>query len=132
MIRVVRIIARLNVGGPARHVVWLTAGLDRARFETTLVTGRVPAEEEDMSWFAAERGVEPLVIGEMSRAISWRDALVVWKLFRIFRRLQPEIIHTHTAKAGTTGRVAALLYRWTTRAKPRLVHTFHGHVFHSY
>jgi glycosyltransferase involved in cell wall biosynthesis len=131
-IRVVRIIARLNVGGPARHVVWLTAGLDCDRFSTTLVTGRVPAGEEDMTWFATDHGVEPVVIGEMSRAISWRDVLVIWKLFRLFRRIRPDIIHTHTAKAGTAGRIAGLLYRWTTHAKPRFVHTFHGHVFHGY
>jgi glycosyltransferase involved in cell wall biosynthesis len=126
--RIARVIARLNVGGPARHVSWLTAALP----ESILVTGRVAPGEDDMSAFAAALGVEPVVLGEMSRAVSWRDAIVVWRLFRIFRRFRPDIIHTHTAKAGTVGRVAGLLYRLTSRRKVRLVHTFHGHVFHGY
>jgi glycosyltransferase involved in cell wall biosynthesis len=130
-IRVARVIARLNVGGPARHVVWLTAGL-APRFETTLIAGTVPAGEEEMTEFARAAGVEPVVVGEMTRAISWRDAIVIWKLYRLFRSLRPDIVHTHTAKAGTVGRIAALLYRWRSSAKPRLVHTFHGHVFHGY
>src|SRR5688500_11127193 len=75
----------------------------------------------------------------MSREISWNDAVTVWKLFRLFLRERPDIIHTHTAKAGTVGRVAGFLYRWLTPGtligKPRacrFVHTYHGHVFHSY
>jgi glycosyltransferase involved in cell wall biosynthesis len=75
----------------------------------------------------------------MSREISLRDALASWKLFRLMLRERPDLVHTHTAKAGTVGRVAGLLYRWLTPAalmgKPRacrFVHTYHGHVFHSY
>lgn len=137
--KVVRIIARLNVGGPARHVVWLTKGLEQEGYETLLVTGTVPKGEDDMSYFAAAHGVKPLVIPEMSREISPQDVIAVWKLFRLFRRVRPDLIHTHTAKAGTVGRVAGLLYRWLTPAiligRPRscrFVHTYHGHVFHSY
>ena len=136
--RVVRIIARLNVGGPARHVVWLTAGLP-AECETVLVTGRVPQGEDDMSYFAAANGVTPLLIPQMSREISPKDALTVWKLYRLFVRLRPDLVHTHTAKAGTLGRLAGLLYRWLTPAtlwgRPRrclFVHTYHGHIFHGY
>ena len=130
--RIARVIARLNVGGPARHVSWLAAALKQDGFESILVTGRIAPGEDDMSAFAASLGVEPIVIGEMSRAVSWRDAIVLWRLFRIFRRFRPDIIHTHTAKAGTVGRLAGLLYRRTSRRKVRLVHTFHGHVFHGY
>ena len=126
--RIARVIARLNVGGPARHVAWLTAALP----ESILVTGRVAPGEDDMSGFAAALGVQPIVPGEMSRAVSWRDAVVIWRLVRIFRRFRPDVIHTHTAKAGTVGRVAGLLYRLTSRRRVRLVHTFHGHVFHGY
>ncbi|HEX7709207.1 MAG TPA: glycosyltransferase [Thermoanaerobaculia bacterium] len=138
-IRVARIIARLNVGGPARHVVWLTAGLPDADFETLLVTGTVPPGEDDMSQFAHDHRVTPLVIPEMSREISPRDMVTVWKLFRLFLQFRPDIVHTHTAKAGTSGRLAGWLYRWlspgTLVGRPRnvrFVHTFHGHVFHSY
>ena len=137
--KVIRIIARLNVGGPAKHVVWLTSGLHEAGFNTLLVTGKVPEGEEDMSYFADEAGVLPLYIPEMSREISLKDAVTVWKLFRLFLRERPDIVHTHTAKAGTVGRTAGFLYRWLTPGtligKPRqckFVHTYHGHVFHSY
>jgi glycosyltransferase involved in cell wall biosynthesis len=139
MTKIVRIIARLNVGGPAKHVVWLTAGLLEAGFNTLLVTGTVPYGEEDMSYFAAEASVTPLYIREMSREISLQDVVTVWKLFRLFRSERPDIIHTHTAKAGTVGRTAGFLYRWLTPGtligRPReckFVHTYHGHVFHSY
>ncbi len=137
--KVIRIIARLNVGGPAKHVVWLTSGLREAGFDSLLVAGRVPEGEEDMSYFAEIAGVSPLYIPEMSREISLNDVVTVWKLFRLFRRERPDIVHTHTAKAGTVGRAAGLLYRWLTPGtlvgKPRhckFVHTYHGHVFHSY
>lgn len=137
--KIVRIIARLNVGGPARHVVWLTAGLRGAECETVLVAGIVPPGEDDMSYFAREHGVEPLIIPQMSREISPKDALTVWKLYRLLKRVRPDIVHTHTAKAGTVGRLAGLLYRWLTPAtligrprRCRFVHTYHGHIFHSY
>src|SRR4030095_11807096 len=137
--KIIRIIARLNVGGPAKHVVWLTSGLKDAGFDTLLVTGKVPEGEEDMSYFADEMGVTPRYFPEMSREISLNDAKTVWKLFRLFRRERPDIVHTHTAKAGTVGRTAGFLYRWLTPGifvgKPRpckFVHTYHGHVFHSY
>jgi glycosyltransferase involved in cell wall biosynthesis len=136
---VARIIARLNVGGPARHVVWLTAGLEGLEFHTELVTGTVPRGEDDMSDFAADHGIVPFVIPQMSREISPRDAVSIWKLLRFFREFRPDIVHTHTAKAGTVGRVAGFLYRWLTwktligrPRRVRFVHTFHGHVFHSY
>jgi len=138
-IKVVRIIARLNVGGPAKHVVWLTAGLQDLGFNTLLVAGRVPEGEEDMGYFATELGVEPHYIQEMSREISLKDGITIWKLFQLFQRERPDIVHTHTAKAGTVGRIAGFLYRWMTPkvfiGQPRpckFVHTYHGHIFHSY
>lgn len=137
--RIVRIIARLNVGGPAKHVVWLTTALQDQNYRSLLVTGSVPAGEEDMSYFAEEAGVKPFYIPEMSREISPNDAVTVWKIFRLLLRERPDIVHTHTAKAGTVGRVAGFFYRWLTPGtligKPRqckFVHTYHGHVFHSY
>ena len=137
--KVLRIIARLNVGGPARHVVWLADGMKSVGYDTLLVAGVVPQGEDDMSYVAAAAGIVPEIIPDMSREISLRDALTTWKLFRLMRRERPAIVHTHTAKAGTVGRVAGLMYRWLTPAtligKPRacrFVHTYHGHVFHSY
>jgi glycosyltransferase involved in cell wall biosynthesis len=130
--RVLRIIARLNVGGPARHVVWLTEALAREGFETLLVTGTVPPGEDDMSGFAAAHGVTPHVIPSMSRELSPRDAVTIWKLWRLMVRFRPDVVHTHTAKAGAAGRIAGLLYRVVSRRRSVFVHTFHGHVFHGY
>jgi glycosyltransferase involved in cell wall biosynthesis len=137
--KIVRVIARLNVGGPAKHVIWLTKGLSAPQFDSLLIAGTVPPGEEDMGYFAIEMGVAPIFVPEMSREISLKDAVTVWKLYRLFRREQPDIVHTHTAKAGTVGRMAGILYRWLTpgallgRPRPcRFVHTYHGHIFHSY
>lgn len=138
-LRVLRIIDRLNVGGPTKHVTWLTAGLAREGVETTLVTGTIAPGEGDMGWFARDAGVAPVVLPHMSRALGPADLGVAWELYRLMRRLRPDVVHTHKAKAGAVGRAAALLYRWTTPSallgRPRpvaVVHTFHGHVFHGY
>ena len=138
-IKIVRIIARLNVGGPARHVVWLTKELHNDEFQTALLTGTVPAGEEDMGYFAVENKVEPVFIEEMSRELSPKDIISLWKVYRRIRLEKPDVIHTHTAKAGTVGRIAGFFYRWLTPrtliGKPRrvkIIHTYHGHVFHSY
>src|ERR671929_1691573 len=137
--KVVRIIARLNVGGPAKHVAWLSAGLREKGVESLLVAGVVPPGEDDMGYFAESLGVAPHVIPEMSREVSPKDALTVWKLYRLMLGVRPDVVHTHTAKAGTVGRAAGLLYRWLTPSalvgrprRCRFVHTYHGHVFHSY
>ncbi len=137
--KILRIIARLNVGGPARHVVWLTNGLNDDEFQTLLVAGTVPPGEEDMGYFAAENGVSPVYVTELSRELSPKDIVSLWKVYRLMREFSPDVVHTHTAKAGTIGRSAAFLYRWLTwrtlAGRPRelkVVHTFHGHVFHSY
>ena len=127
-IRVARVIARLNVGGPAQHAVLLTAGLDRMRFLSTLITGVVGKDEGDFSPAARARGLEPVVIPELGPAIHpGRDVVALGKLVRSFRRLQPDLVHTHTAKAGALGRVAARL-----AGVPAVVHTFHGHVLEGY
>src|SRR5437588_5873100 len=83
-IKLVRINSRLNVGGIARHVAWLTAGLELVGFESVLVTGTVPPNEEDMIPFVHAQGVEPLIIPEMSREISVKDLVTIWKLYRLF------------------------------------------------
>ena len=136
---IVRIIARLNVGGPARHVVWLTDALQDEEFGTVLIAGRIPEGEEDMGYFADEYGVEPTFIAELSRELSIGDLVALFKIWRKMVATEPAVIHTHTAKAGTLGRVAAFLYKWFTPGivlgQPRSVHvfhTFHGHIFSGY
>ena len=127
-IRVCRVIARLNVGGAAQHVIQLTAGLDSERFDQRIVTGVESPGEASLLPEARRQGLEPLVIPELGREVSARDDLVTLiKLYRLFRAWRPDVVETHTAKAGTLGRVAALL-----AGVPARVHVFHGHVFHSY
>ena len=119
-----RVIARLNTGGPAMHVVHLAEALDPTRFRTKLITGRITADEGDMTYYARERGVDVTEIAGMSRLISpLRDLRSFVTLFRLFRRERPVIVHTHTAKAGTVGRLAAM-----AAGVPVIIHTFHGHV----
>jgi glycosyltransferase involved in cell wall biosynthesis len=130
-IRVLRVIARLNVGGPALHVSHLSSELDKLGYETTLVAGRVGEGEGSMEYFADELGVRPLYVDELQRDISAApDAAAVRRLVQLIRQLRPDVLHTHTAKAGAVGRVAALLSGVTR--PPVIVHTFHGHVLRGY
>ena len=124
-------IARLNVGGPALHVAYLTAGLAERGYDTTLAAGTISRGEESMAFVADAKGVTTEVIDELHRNISpLRDARAVLRLAELIRRERPTILHTHTAKAGAVGRVAALL---AGRARPPIiVHTFHGHVLRGY
>jgi len=128
-IKILRIIGRLNVGGPAIHVVNLTAGLESGRYQTLLVAGSENEAEGSMLDYALSRGVEPTVIPEIVTAfnIAPRDLKALWKLYSLMRKERPHVVHTHTAKAGLLGRIAA----WAAGV-PVIVHTFHGHVLHGY
>jgi len=129
-IRVLRVIARLNVGGPALHVSYLARGLADRGYETTLVAGDVGRGEESMEWVAEQAGVEVVRLPGLSRELSpLRDLVATIRLARIIRRVRPDIVHTHTAKAGAVGRLAVLLAR---PRRPVVVHTFHGHVLRGY
>ena len=138
--KILRIIARLNIGGPAIHTILLTEGLNKQKFESVLVTGVVGHGEADMSYLAEEKHINPVIIKEMGREISWKDDFIaLWKIFRLLRKENPDIVHTHTAKAGTLGRISVIIYNGLlfiknkkTAKKIKLVHTFHGHVFHGY
>lgn len=137
--KILRIIARLNVGGPARHVVWLNRNLQDDEFQSVLIAGSIPEGESNMDYFATQNKVTPIYIEELSRELSLKDLSAIRRIYSQIRLHRPDIIHTHTAKAGTLGRLAAFAYKWLTwRAlvgSPRpikVVHTFHGHVFHSY
>lgn len=126
--KILRIIARLNVGGPAIHTILLTQALNDGYFKSILVTGRAGVDEKDMGYLAGEKGVEPLIIPELERKISpVKDILALWKIYLIMRREKPDIVHTHTAKAGALGRTAAIL-----AGVPVRIHTFHGHIFEGY
>ena len=129
-------ITRLNTGGPAQHVVWLTDKLDREKFDSLLVTGVVEDNEESMDYFAEETGVKFLQVPELKRKISLNDFMAIIKIYRIISDFEPDIIHTHTAKAGFLGGLAGMLHnirRFIGKRRPVLIlHTFHGHTFNSY
>jgi len=123
----VRVIARLNVGGPALHAVLATAGL-RPDVDTTLAVGRVAPDEAEATDLLARFDVRPVRIPGLGRSLSPLDDLRAFaSLASLMRRVRPDVVHTHTAKAGALGRVAAWL-----SGVPRVVHTFHGHVFTGY
>ncbi len=130
-VKVLRVIARLNVGGPALHVAYLSAGLADRGYDTTLVAGRVGAGEESMAFVAERRGVRIETLDDLHREIApLRDLRTILRLSRLIRRERPAILHTHTAKAGAVGRIAALLAG--DARPPVIVHTFHGHVLRGY
>jgi glycosyltransferase involved in cell wall biosynthesis len=130
-IKVLRVIARLNVGGPALHVAYLTSGLAERGYATTLVAGTIARGEESMAAVAEARGVKIETLAALHREIApLRDAQAILRLARLIRRERPMILHTHTAKAGAVGRIAALLAGGAR--PPIIVHTFHGHVLRGY
>ena len=130
-IRVLRVIARLNMGGPALHVAYLSAGLKERGYDTTLVAGSLALGEESMSGVAERLGVPIVTVPELHREISpLRDLRSVYHVAELIRELRPQILHTHTAKAGAIGRMAAMLAG--SAVPPIVVHTFHGHVLRGY
>jgi len=132
-IRILRLIARLNIGGPAIHVSLLTQGIDPERFQSVLVTGKVSVNEGDMSYLADTYGIKPIIISDLQREISIvNDVMCLFRILRIINQEKPDIVHTHTAKAGTVGRIAVFIHNLIYRDKIRVIHTFHGHVFHGY
>jgi glycosyltransferase involved in cell wall biosynthesis len=133
MVRVARIITRLNIGGPAIQAATLSDRLSERGYETLLIHGRLAAGEGDMSYLLKDRGVRAAYVPAMSREVSpAADARAVTAILRELRAFQPHIVHTHTAKAGTIGRTAAVVYNRGARAKARTVHTYHGHSLEGY
>jgi glycosyltransferase involved in cell wall biosynthesis len=125
------VIARLNMGGPALHVAYLAAGLRERGYETTLVAGSLARGEDSMEFVADDLGVKVERLPGLRRDISpVRDVVAVLRLAQLIRRERPAILHTHTAKAGAVGRMAALVAG--DARPPIVVHTFHGHVLRGY
>ncbi len=121
-------IDRLNVGGPTHHVTLLARGLGARGYETVLTKGQVAQGEVEMEDVVRQAGVQPQEIEGLGRAISpLQDVQAFWGLYRLMRRFRPQVVHTHKAKAGVLGRLAARL-----AGVPVVVHTFHGHVFRGY
>ncbi len=133
-IRILRIIARLNIGGPAVHAVLLTEGLDKTKFDSLLVYGSVSKDEADMSYYAIDKNVEPYFIPELRRDLGFfKDMAAFKRIYSLIKAKQPDVIHTHTAKAGALGRLAAIIYNFLNhRKRIKIIHTFHGTIFEGY
>ncbi len=127
MPRILRIHNRLVIGGPLLNASYLTKYMP-AEFETKLVVGQKEDHEKDGSFLTKQLGIEPEFIPEMGRELNpLNDYKAYRKLKKIIAEFQPDIVHTHAAKPGLLGRMAAHAMK-----VPVVVHTFHGHVFHSY
>ncbi|MBK9319599.1 MAG: glycosyltransferase [Bacteroidetes bacterium] len=127
MPRVLQIVNRLNIGGITYNAASIAARL-RPEYETMLVSGIKDESEESSEFIVKQLGLDPIYIPDMSREINLvKDYKAYLNILRIIRTFKPDIVHTHAAKAGIVGRLAA----WRA-GTPVIIHTYHGHVFHSY
>jgi glycosyltransferase involved in cell wall biosynthesis len=127
---VLRVIARMNIGGPAYQVSMLSGRIDPERFETLLVHGSLGPGEGSFESLAHDEGCTVEVLPDLSPQIRpMADLRALFALMRMIRRYRPHILHTHTAKAGILGRLAAAL---SSRSRPIVLHTYHGHVLEGY
>jgi glycosyltransferase involved in cell wall biosynthesis len=135
-IKVLRIITRLNVGGPAIHSVLLTRYLDPELFESVLVAGEVGENEGDMGYLAEKYGIEPKFVSGLGREISiFQDINAFFQLFALILKEKPDVIHTHLGKAGMLGRFAGAIVKFIlifSGKTIKIFHTFHGHFFYGY
>jgi glycosyltransferase involved in cell wall biosynthesis len=136
-VRVLRLITRLNIGGPSIHAVALTDRLTARGFATRLIHGRLGAGEGDMRYLLPP-GVDARELASLGRSVApLQDARALAAVRAIIRDVQPDIVHTHMAKAGLVGRVAAALHnrahgRAAGARRIKVVHTYHGHVLEGY
>lgn len=127
MPKVLRIINRFNLGGPTFNAALLTKYL-APNYDTLLVGGREEDSEENSNHILNEIGVQGHLIDGMHRDVDLKnDRIAYAHIKKIIGDFKPDIIHTHASKAGAIGRSAGIAY-----GKAKMVHTFHGHVFHSY
>ena len=123
----------MNIGGPAHHVAILCSAFNNERWESILATGNVSASEADAGYLLESSGCRKHTIPEMQRPLHFRkDTIACWKIFRILLEEHPDILHTHTSKAGALGRTVGILYRILTGRPLKMVHTFHGHALEGY
>jgi glycosyltransferase involved in cell wall biosynthesis len=127
MPRVLRILNRLAVGGPVLNATYLTRYM-QPEFETLLVEGEKEDHEKSAAYLADQLGITYTTVPGMGRSINpASDYFAYQKLKKLIHSFRPDIVHTHAAKPGALGRLAA-----SSSHVPAIVHTFHGHVFHSY
>lgn len=127
MPKILRILNRLIIGGPSLNATYLSRYM-APEFETMLVIGGKDDHEQDAMHLAENLGIEPVVVPSMKRAINISEDRKAYNdIKQLIKDFKPDIVHTHAAKSGAIGRLAASACK-----VPVIVHTFHGHVFHSY
>lgn len=127
MPKVLRLINRFNLGGPTYNAAYLTKYMS-SDFDTLLVGGVKEEAEGSSEYIVRNLGIDPIIIPEMKRSLNPANDLITYrKISKLIKDFKPDIVHTHASKAGTVGRLAAIRNK-----VPVIVHTFHGHVFHSY
>ena len=127
-IKILRIMHRINIGGPTYHAAFLTKHLNNNKFKTKLISGNIDNEEKSGEYILNENKVKVTYVKNMFRKISLiNDLKALINIIKIIREFRPDIVHTHAAKSGTLGRLAAFFCK-----VPVIIHTFHGHIFHSY
>lgn len=132
-VKIIRIVSRLNIGGPSIHVSLLTKKMDPRHFDSILLTGTKSPAEGDMSYLMNDFHEKVRIIPELQREINLaKDLIAFFKIFLIIAREKPNVVHTHMSKAGTIGRMAALCWKLFADKKLKIVHTFHGHVLEGY
>jgi len=133
-LRVLRIITRLNIGGPSIQAIALSERMAARGFDTRLMHGRLGAGEGDMRYLLTNPTVARQMKALRREIAPLHDTIALAQILDALRDLRPHIVHTHMAKAGTVGRVAAAIYNRTAarHAPARVVHTYHGHVLEGY
>ena len=127
MVKVLRILNRFNVGGPTHNATFLTKYLE-PQYKTKLIAGKKLDSEATSEYILKKNNIDYLILENMSRSLSLiNDIRSFVEIRKIIREYKPNIVHTHASKSGALGRLAAIL-----SGVPIIVHTFHGHVFHSY
>jgi UDP-N-acetylglucosamine:LPS N-acetylglucosamine transferase len=127
MPKVLRIINRLNLGGPTYNAAYLSKYM-APEFETLLVSGMKDESEASSAFITDSLGLKPVYIKNMHRSLNpIQDRKAYKEIVKIIREFKPDIVHTHAAKSGALGRLAAI-----NEGVPVILHTFHGHIFHSY
>ncbi len=128
-LRIIHVITRLILGGAQENTLLTVEGLARdPRYQVSLITGPPIGPEGSMIDRARDNGVDLIIIPEMRREIHpYRDMATLLKLISCFRRERPDIVHTHSSKAGIIGRMAA-----RCAGVPAVLHTIHGMAFHAH